>query len=89
MKNYVTGYEYTGHNAAILSATGVDSVVTFRQALSIPGVSGKTMKGLKAIATLVRFSKKETVEDENGVAKPKPIYFSVFDVAAILARKAV
>ena len=87
MKNAVTGYEYTGNNAAVLAAAGVDAVVTFKQAINGLGVSGKKLKGLKAVATLVRFSKTEKVEDEEGQTKPKPIYFSVFDAEAVLARK--
>ena len=87
MMNYVTKYEYTGNNANTLAAAGVDAVVTFKQAIKDLGVPGAKMKGLKACATLVRFSKNKTEEDENGMTKPKPIYFSVFDAAAVLARK--
>ena len=87
MMNYVTGYEYTGNNAATLAAVGVDSVVTFKQAVKDLKVPGTKMKGLKAVATLVRFSKNKQKEDENGQMKPMPIYFSVFDAAAVLARK--
>jgi len=87
MINYVTKYEYTGNNAATLAACGVDAVVTFKQAIKDLGVSGKKMKGLKACATLVRFSKNKQKEDEDGKMRPIPIYFSVFDAAAVLARK--
>jgi len=83
--NYITKTEYTGKNAAILEMIGVRKVVTFKQALSLPGVSGKTMKGLKACAKLVRFSKRL---DENGEVAKRPIFFSVFDADAILARVA-
>ena len=86
MKNYVTGYEYTGNNANTLAAANVDAVVTFKQAIKELGIPGAKMKGLKACATLVRFSKNKT-EEEDGVIKPKPIYFSVFDVEAVLVRK--
>ena len=87
MMNFVTGYEYTGNNANTLAAVGVDAVVTFKQAVKDLGVSGKKLKGLKSCATLVRFSKNQTEEDENGVSKPKPIYFSVFDASEVLKRK--
>jgi antirestriction protein ArdC len=87
MMNYVTGYEYSGVNAATLAAVGVDAVVTFKQAVKELGVSGKKLKGLKSCATLVRFSKNEKVEDEEGKTVPKPIYFSVFDANEVLKRK--
>ena len=88
MINYVTQYEYTGMNADILAAADVDAVVTFKQAIKDLGVPGAKMKGLKACAKLVRFSKKETVEDEDtGQQKPRPIYFSVFDAAEVIKRK--
>ena len=85
--NYVTGYEYSGVNAATLAAVGVDSVVTFKQAVKELGVSGKKLKGLKSCATLIRFSKKEKIENEEGKTVPKPIYFSVFDANEVLKRK--
>jgi hypothetical protein len=87
MINYVTQYEYTGMNADILAAADVDAVVTFKQAIKDLGVPGAKMKGLKACAKLVRFSKKETVEDDEGKTKPRPIYFSVFDAAEVIKRK--
>lgn len=87
MFNYVTGYEYTGKNAAILAEVDAESVVTFKQAISKLGVPGKKMKGLKKVATLYRFSKTEKVEDENGKQVAKPIPFSVFDTAEVLKRK--
>jgi len=87
MINYVTKREYTGKNAAILSEAGVNSVVTFKQAVRDLGIPGKKLKGLTKCATLVRFSKTEKVEDENGKQTAKPIFFSVFDASAVLARK--
>lgn len=87
MMNYVTGYEYSGVNAATLAAVGVDAVVTFKQAVKELGVSGKKLKGLKSCATLIRFSKKEKIENEEGKTVPKPIYFSVFDANEVLKRK--
>jgi hypothetical protein len=87
MMNYVTKYEYTGNNAATLAAAGVDAVVTFKQAIKDLGVPGTKMKGLKACATLVRFSKNKQKEDDEGKTKPRPIYFSVFDAAEVIKRK--
>lgn len=85
MKNGITGREYTGVNAVTLEQVGVEAVVTFKQAMKV--VSGKKLKGIKSCATLVRFDKNETViDDETGQEKPKPIFFSVFDYAEVLAR---
>lgn len=91
MINYVTGNEYTGQNFNALAAMGYDendAFVTFKQAIKLDGISGKSLSGLKKAATLVRFSKNQTEEDENGKSKPKPIYFAVFDVKDVLARRA-
>ena len=85
--NYVTKREYTGVNAATLNAIGVDAVVTFKQATRDLGIPGKNLKGIKSVASLVRFSKTEKVEDEKGRQVAKPIYFSVFDAKQVLARK--
>ena len=82
MRNYATGYEYTGKNAEILAATGSESVVTFKQAVRDIGVSGKKMKGIKAVASLFRFSK--DVDDEGN---RKIVWYSVFDANQVLARK--
>ena len=81
--NFITRTEYTGKNAAILESIGVRRVVTFKQALSLPGVSGSTMKGLKACAKLVRFAKRL---DADGEVTKKPVFFSVFNADEILAR---
>ena len=80
MKNYVTGKEYTGMNAATLAAAGVDAVVTFKQATTALGIPGKKLKGLKACARLVMFAKDEETENK------KPRFFSVFDASEVLAR---
>ena len=88
MLNYVSGYEYTGRNADVLAETGVDAVVTFKQAIRDLKESGKKMKGIKKVATLIRYSKKETeIDPETGKEKPKAIFFSVFDVQDVLKRK--
>ena len=90
MRNYVTGHEYSGKNFEILMANGFDegdAFVTFKQAIKLDGISGKLLKGIRKAATLVRYSKTETEVDEEGKERPKPIYFSVFDVNEVLARK--
>ena len=86
MQNYVTGYQYTGINASILADAGCNKVLTFKQATRDLKIAGKKLKGIKAVARLVRFSKTEMQEDENGKLSPKPIYFSVFDAEQVLAR---
>ena len=90
MINYVTGNEYSGSNANTLMALGFgegDAFVTFKQAIKLDGISGKQLKGIKKAATLVRFSRTERVEDENGKMTAKPVYFSVFSLDDVLARK--
>ena len=91
MKNAITGIEYTGQNFNTLDTLGYDendSFVTFKQAIKIDGISGKQLKGIKKAATLVRFSKTEKEQDENGKMVSKLIYFSVFDIKDVMARKA-
>ena len=83
MINYVTKRPYSGVNAATLSTIGVDSVVTFKQAIRDLGLSGQKMKGLKACARLVIFKE----DEETGEKKPR--FFSVFDANEVLARKGV
>tara|TARA_B100000586_G_scaffold133179_1_gene96333 strand:+ start:28 stop:297 length:270 start_codon:yes stop_codon:yes gene_type:complete len=87
MRNFITGYEYSGVNAEILEGVGVSEVCTFKQALSLDGLSGKDLKGIKAVASLMRFKKDDVEEDENGRPKSKPIFFAVFDKEEILSRK--
>jgi hypothetical protein len=82
MKNFVSGNYYSGANAERLAEAGVEAVVTFKQAVRDLGVAGKKMKGLKACATLMRFVRDE--KEENG---KRPVFYSVFDAAAVLARK--
>jgi hypothetical protein len=82
MINYVTKRPYSGNNAMVLAEVGVDAVLTFKQATRDLGIPGKALKGLKACATLMRFSKDE---DEEG--NKKPVFFSVFDASEVLARK--
>ena len=64
MQNAVTGNFYTGKNEATLLAAGYDEgdmFVTFKQAIKLDGISGKALKGIKKAATLVRFSKTQTL----------------------------
>ena len=90
MINYVTGHEYSGKNYNTLVAAGYEDgseFVTFKQAIKLPGLSGKQLKGIKKAASLVRFSRTEKELDETGKMVAKPIYFSVFDLKEVLARK--
>ena len=91
MQNAVTGHYYTGKNEATLLAAGYDEgdlFVTFKQAIKMDGISGKALKGIKKAASLVRYSKTEKEQDENGQMVAKPIFFSVFDLNEVLARRA-
>ena len=90
MINHVTGHEYTGKNYSTLLAAGFEEgseFVTFKQAIKLPGISGKQLKGIKKAASLVRFSRTEKEQDESGKMVAKPIYFSVFDLKEVLKRK--
>lgn len=88
MYNYSTGNEFTGKNVGILLEAGYqpgDAFLTFKQAVKLPGISGKKLKGLKKAASLVRFVKE--VDKLTGKEEKKPRYYSVFDVQEVLARK--
>ena len=90
MMNAVTGTVYSGKNVETLLGLGFDEgdlFVTFKQAIKLEGISGKALKGIKKAATLIRFSKHEKELDEKGISKPKAIFFSVFDLNEVLARK--
>ncbi len=91
MINHVTLHEYTGKNYDALASAGYEDgseFVTFKQAIKLDGISGKALKGIKKAATLVRYSKTQKEEDENGKLVAKPIYFSVFDVNEVMKRRA-
>ena len=91
MFNHVTGHEYTGKNFTTLCDAGFEEgseFVTFKQAIKLDGISGKALKGIKKAATLVRFSRTQTEIDETGKTVAKPIFFSVFDLKEVLARRA-
>ena len=92
MFNATTNYEYTGKNEATLSALGFteeDSFVTFKQAIKLPGITGKQLKGIKKAASLVRYSKTEKEQDETGQMRAKPIYFSVFHIDDVMDRSSL
>ena len=82
MFNYVTGYGYSGKNADALAGLDLENgVLTFKQATRELGIPGKKLKGIKAVASLMRFLKDE---DENGEKKVR--FYSVFDATEVLAR---
>jgi len=82
MFNYVTGYAYSGKNADALAGLDLENgVLTFKQATRELGIPGKKLKGIKAVASLMRFLKDE---DENGEKKVR--FYSVFDATEVLAR---
>ena len=85
--NEVTGHEYQGINVQTLASEGFedgDTFITFKQAIKLPGMSGKKMKGLKKAATLMII--KERTDKETGEKKRLPSYFSVFDYKLVKAR---
>ena len=87
MKNYLTQRDYTGENIDTLAAAGFDesdSFLTFKQALKIDGITGKSLKGLKKAATLYFY--KEEKDKETGKKKRIRKYFTVFNAAEILSR---
>ena len=89
MINYVTGHEYSGKNETTLLMAGYDegdAFVTFKQAIKLDGISGKSLKGLKKTASLIRFTKE--LDKDTGKWEKKPRYFSVFHIDAVLARRA-
>ena len=78
--NQSSGVEYTGQNVSTLLQLGFeegDTFVTFKQAIKLPGMSGKKMKGLKKAATLVMYKNKEDPENPGKFIKA-PRWFSVF-----------
>ena len=61
-----------------------DTFITFKQAIKLPGMSGKKMKGLKKAATLMIIKERE--DKETGEKKRVPSYFSVFDFKQVKQR---
>ena len=85
--NEISGHEYTGGNVAILASEGFEeghTFITFKQAIKLPGMSGKKMKGLKKAATLMIIKSKK--DPETGEIKKLPSYFTVFDFQLVKAR---
>ena len=82
--NITTGYEYTGQNAE--ACGDIEAVCTFKQGIKHFGISGTQVKGLKAVARLVRY---RLEEDEDGKEIKRPVYFSVFNADDFAARAKV
>jgi hypothetical protein len=75
MKNLVTQETYSGVNAKKLHALNVDEVCTFKQGVMHFKISGKQTKGLKSIATLLRYVR----INRKGVERTVPKRFAVFN----------
>ena len=85
MENYLTKREYTGANVDTLLEAGYDEgdkFVTFKQALKLPEVTGKNLKGIKKAATLFFFKEEEDKVTGEKIKRKK--YFSVFDVKDVI-----
>jgi len=88
MKNYITKKEYGSYNTEVLMELGYESgdeFLTFKQALTIEGISGKSLKGLKTVATLMRVVERPSKVNEDETVKEKK-YFRVFYAPDVLAR---
>ena len=79
---YQMGKDLIGGKTTLSKATDFENLTG-----KLDGVSGKALKGIKKAATLVRFSKTQKELDETGKMVAKPIYFSVFHLEDILARR--
>ena len=85
--NEVSGQEYQGINVVTLMSEGFedgDTFITFKQAIKLPNMSGKKMKGLKKAATLMIIKERE--DKETGEKKRVPSYFTVFDFKQVKQR---
>lgn len=85
--NEVSGHEYQGINVVTLMSEGFedgDTFITFKQAIKLPNMSGKKMKGLKKAATLMIIKERE--DKETGEKKRVPSYFTVFDFKQVKQR---
>ena len=79
MINFITNVEYTGCNIATLMEAGFnegDEFATFNQVRKAWNLSGKELKGAKAVARLMTIVLKK---DKEGKEKKVPKYFSVFE----------
>ena len=79
MINFITNVEYTGCNITTLMEAGFnegDEFATFNQVRKAWNLSGKELKGAKAVARLMTIVLKK---DKEGKEKKVPKYFSVFE----------
>jgi len=85
MNNFITNVEYTGCNITTLIDAGFnegDQFATFNQVRKAWNLSGKELKGAKAVATLMTIV---TKKDKEGKEKKVPKYFSVFELSELQA----
>tara|TARA_R110000796_G_scaffold22231_3_gene64634 strand:+ start:108 stop:398 length:291 start_codon:yes stop_codon:yes gene_type:complete len=88
MKNFLTKKEYGKWNTGVLLEEGFDvgdEFITFKQALKIDGITGKSLKGLKTVATLYALREVESKVTKGKIVKEK-FYFRVFYAPDVLAR---
>ena len=91
MKNYLTRKSYGTWNSTQLFQAGYNmgsEFITFKQALKIDGITGKGLKGLKAVVTespLYTFREVESKVTKGKMVKEK-FYFRVFYAPEVLAR---
>ena len=85
MNNFITNVEYTGCNITTLIDAGFnegDQFATFNQVRKAWNLSGKQLKGAKAVARLMTIV---TKKDKEGKEKKVPKYFSVFELSELRA----
>ena len=85
MNNFITNVEYTGCNITTLMEAGFnegDEFATFNQVRKAWNLSGKQLKGAKAVAKLMTIV---TKKDKEGKEKKVPKYFSVFELSELRA----
>jgi len=85
MNNFITNVEYTGCNITTLIDAGFnegDQFATFNQVRKAWNLSGKQLKGAKAVAKLMTIVIKK---DKEGKEKKVPKYFSVFELSELRA----
>jgi len=85
MNNFITNVEYTGCNITTLIDAGFnegDQFATFNQVRKAWNLSGKELKGAKAVAKLMTIV---TKKDKEGKEKKVPKYFSVFELSELQA----
>ena len=85
MNNFITNVEYTGCNITTLIDAGFnegDQFATFNQVRKAWNLSGKQLKGAKAVAKLMTIV---TKKDKEGKEKKVPKYFSVFELSELRA----